>query len=47
MGLEFVLRFVGGIIAGVSAFQLLSNLIDLTQGGYKEQVRGYVRNGRR
>src|SRR5438874_1667719 len=42
MGLEFVLRFVGGIIAGVSAFQLLSNLIDLTQGGYVEVAVIYV-----
>ena len=42
MGLEFVLRFIGGILAGVTAFQLLSSVIDLTHGGYVEVAAIYV-----
>src|SRR6266540_310865 len=42
MGLEFVLRFIGGILAGVTAFQLFSNVIDLTHGGYVEVAAIYV-----
>lgn len=32
MNIEIVLRFIGGILAGVSAFQVISNLIDLSRG---------------
>ncbi len=42
MGLEFVLRFIGGILAGVTAFQLLSNVIDLSLGGYVEVAAIYI-----
>jgi uncharacterized protein YacL len=42
MGIEFVLRFIGGILAGVSAFQLLSNVIDLSRGSYVEVAIIYV-----
>src|SRR6266571_2266618 len=42
MGLEFVLRFIGVILAGVTAFHLLSNVIDLSHGGYVEVAIVYV-----
>jgi len=42
MGIEFVLRFIGGILAGVTAFQLLSNVIDLSRGSYLEVAIIYL-----
>jgi len=42
MGIEFVLRFIGGILAGVTAFQLLSNVIDLSSGSYVEVAVTYL-----
>lgn len=42
MGIEFVLRFIGGILAGVTAFQLLSNVIDLSRGSYVEVAIIYL-----
>jgi uncharacterized protein YacL len=42
MGFEFVLRFIGGILAGVTAFQLLSTVVDLSRGSYVEVAIVYV-----
>lgn len=32
MNIEFVLRFIGGILAGTSAFQILSQILDVSRG---------------
>lgn len=42
MNVEFVLRFIGGILGGISAFQLISNFVDLSKGAYLEFLFVYL-----
>lgn len=42
MSIEFVLRFIGGILGGISTFQLISNFVDLLKGTYQEFLFVYL-----
>lgn len=42
MTFETVLRFIGAILAGISAFQIMSNLVDLSKSTYLDFLGVYV-----
>lgn len=42
MNIDFVLRFIGGIVAGISVFQVISNLIDVARSTLPDVVLIYV-----